>query len=71
MLVACEPPMFAAPAGPAYAEPVERRHALRDSATVHLLAPLDGRDVGLLTLELTSPRPPAGALAGGSTRIHR
>ena len=51
------PPMFAAPDNPPHTDLVAHHRALHDSGAVHLLAALDGRDVGLLTIELTSPEP--------------
>ena len=36
---------------------VAEHHALREGGAVHLVATFDGRDVGLLTVELTSPVP--------------
>jgi GNAT superfamily N-acetyltransferase len=36
---------------------VARHRALHEGGAVHLVAALDGRDVGLLTVELTSPVP--------------
>jgi GNAT superfamily N-acetyltransferase len=51
------PPMFA-PADESSPEELIARHAsLREAGAVHLLARLDGNDVGLLTIELTSPEP--------------
>jgi GNAT superfamily N-acetyltransferase len=51
------PAMF----GPAQDRPLAdlaaEHRALREGGAVHLLATLDGRDVGLLTIELTSPVP--------------
>jgi len=51
------PPMF----GPAQDRPVAdlaaEHRTLRDDGAVHLLAALGGDDVGLLTIELTSPAP--------------
>jgi GNAT superfamily N-acetyltransferase len=51
------PPMF----GPAQDRPLAdlaaEHRALRDDGAVHLLAALGGDDVGLLTIELTSPVP--------------
>jgi GNAT superfamily N-acetyltransferase len=51
------PPMFAPPHAPPLADLVAQHRALREGGAVHLLAALDGRDVGLLTIELTSPVP--------------
>jgi GNAT superfamily N-acetyltransferase len=50
-------PMFAPPQEPPLADLAARHRALRDNGAVHLLATLGGRDVGLLTIELTSPAP--------------
>jgi GNAT superfamily N-acetyltransferase len=36
---------------------ISEHRALREGGAVHLLASLDGHDVGLLTIELTSPVP--------------
>jgi GNAT superfamily N-acetyltransferase len=49
-------PMFAPPHAPPLASLVAKHRALREGGAVHLVASLDGRDVGLLT-ELTSPVP--------------
>jgi len=67
------PPMFGPPQGRPLAELAAEHRALRDNGAVHLLAalggaeaaplggaeaaPLGGADVGLLTIELTSPVP--------------
>jgi GNAT superfamily N-acetyltransferase len=51
------PPMFAPPQGRPLADLVAEHRALHDSGAVHLVATLDGHDVGLLTVELTSPVP--------------
>jgi len=67
------PPMFGPPQGRPLAELAAEHRALRDNGAVHLLAalggaeaaplggaeaaPLGGDDVGLLTIELTSPVP--------------
>ena len=50
-------PMFAPRHDPPLSDVVEEHHALHDAGAVHLVAALDGRDVGLLTVELTSPVP--------------
>jgi GNAT superfamily N-acetyltransferase len=50
-------PMFAPYGEPLLAELAATHNALRDSGAVHLLATLGRRDVGLLTIELTSPVP--------------
>ena len=50
-------PMFAPPHAPPLADLVAEHRALRENGAVHLLATLDGRDVGLLTVELSSPVP--------------
>jgi GNAT superfamily N-acetyltransferase len=51
------PPMF----GPPYAPPLDdllaEQRALRDNGAVHLIAAVDGADVGLLTIELSTPVP--------------
>jgi GNAT superfamily N-acetyltransferase len=51
------PPMFGPPYDPPLADLVAEHRALHDNGAVHLVATLDGRDVGLLTVELTSPVP--------------
>ena len=51
------PPMFAPAHAPPLADLVAEHRALREGGAVHLLATLDGHDVGLLTIELTSPVP--------------
>jgi GNAT superfamily N-acetyltransferase len=64
------PPMFAPPHAPPLADLVAEHRALRERGAVHLLGALDGRDVGLLTIELTSPVPrlcPDGQPYIGST----
>jgi GNAT superfamily N-acetyltransferase len=50
-------PMFAPPHAPPLADLVAKHRALHEGGVVHLVATLDGRDVGLLTVELTSPVP--------------
>ena len=50
-------PMFAPRQDRPLAALAAEHRALHDNGTVHLLASLDGRDVGLLTVELTSPVP--------------
>jgi GNAT superfamily N-acetyltransferase len=51
------PPMFEPRQDRPLADLAAEHRALRDSGAVHLLATVDGRDVGLLTIELTSPAP--------------
>jgi len=51
------PPMFGLPQGRPLADLAAEHSALRDDGAVHLLAALGGDDVGLLTIELTSPVP--------------
>jgi len=51
------PPQFAPPQERPLADLIAEHRALHDSGAVHLVAALDGRDVGLLTIELTSPVP--------------
>jgi len=51
------PPMFAPRQDRPLADLVAEHRALREVGAVHLLATLDGHDVGLLTIELTSPVP--------------
>lgn len=50
------PPMFA-PHAPSLADLAAEHRALHEGGAIHLLATLDGRDAGLLTIELTSPVP--------------
>ena len=45
------------PPGPSARRLATEHRALHDNGAVHLLATLDGHDVGLLTIELTSPVP--------------
>ena len=51
------PAMFAPRQDRPLADLVAEHRALREAGAVHLLAALDGHDVGLLTIELTSPAP--------------
>src|SRR2546421_79831 len=51
------PPMFAPSHAPPLAGLIAEHRALREGGAVHLVATLDGHDVGLLTIELTSPVP--------------
>jgi GNAT superfamily N-acetyltransferase len=51
------PPMFGPMNNPPPADLVAKHRALHAGGAVHLLATLDRRDVGLLTVELTSPVP--------------
>jgi GNAT superfamily N-acetyltransferase len=51
------PPMFAPRQDRPLANLIAEHHALREAGAIHLLATLDGRDAGLLTIELTSPVP--------------
>ena len=51
------PPMFAPRQDRPLADLAAERRTLHDNGAVHLLATLDGHDVGLLTIELTSPVP--------------
>ena len=51
------PPMFGPPHDPPLAGLVAEHRALHERGAIHLVATLDGRDVGLLTVELTSPVP--------------
>ena len=51
------PPMFAPRQDRPLADLVAEHRTLREAGAVHLLATLDGYDVGLLTIELTSPVP--------------
>jgi GNAT superfamily N-acetyltransferase len=51
------PPMFAPPQGRPLADLVAEHLALHENGAVHLVAAIDGRDVGLLTVELASPVP--------------
>jgi len=52
-----EPPMFAPPQDRPLADLAAEHRTLHDIGAVHLLATLEGRDVGLLTVELASPVP--------------
>jgi GNAT superfamily N-acetyltransferase len=52
-----EPAMFAPSQERPIADLVAEHRALRDNGAVHLVATLDGSDVGLLTIEPTSPVP--------------
>jgi GNAT superfamily N-acetyltransferase len=64
------PPMFAAPHDPPLGDLIAEHRALRDNGAVHLVASVDGRDAGLLTIEPTGPVPrlcPAGEPYIGST----
>jgi GNAT superfamily N-acetyltransferase len=63
-------PMFARRAAPSLDDLANEHRALRSAGAVHLIAELDGRHVGLLTIEPTSPAPrlcPAGQPYIGST----
>jgi GNAT superfamily N-acetyltransferase len=51
------PPMFEPRQDRPLADLAAEHRALRNKGAVHLLATVDGRDVGLLTIELTSPAP--------------
>jgi GNAT superfamily N-acetyltransferase len=51
------PPIFAPRQDRPLADLAAEHRALHDTGAVHLLATLDGHDVGLLTIELTSPAP--------------
>ena len=51
------PPMFAPSHAPPLADLIAEHRALHEGGAVHLVATLDGHDVGLLTIELTSPVP--------------
>jgi GNAT superfamily N-acetyltransferase len=51
------PPMFNPARDPSLADLAAEHGALREAGAVHFLAALGGRDVGLLTVELTSPVP--------------
>src|ERR1022692_2359926 len=50
-------PMFAPPQDPPLAALAAEHRTLRDTGAVHLIATIGGREVGLLTIELTSPAP--------------
>ena len=57
------PPMFAPRHDRPLADLIAEHRALHESGAAHFVAAVDGRDVGLLTVELTSPVPrlcPAG-----------
>jgi GNAT superfamily N-acetyltransferase len=49
--------MFAPSHAPPLADLIAGHRALHEGGAVHLVATLDGHDVGLLTIELTSPVP--------------
>jgi GNAT superfamily N-acetyltransferase len=51
------PPIYALPQPRSLEEVLDDHRALHHGGATHLLATLDGRDVGLLTIELTSPAP--------------
>jgi len=51
------PPIYAPPEPRSLEEVLDHHRALHHGGATHLLATLDGRDVGLLTIELTSPAP--------------
>jgi GNAT superfamily N-acetyltransferase len=51
------PPIYGPPDHRSVDELVGEHRALRDRGATHLIAALDGHDVGLLTIELTSPAP--------------
>jgi GNAT superfamily N-acetyltransferase len=64
------PPIFWPPDHRSLDDIAAQHRALLDSGATHLIASLDGRDVGLLTIELTSPSPrlcPDGQPYIGST----
>jgi GNAT superfamily N-acetyltransferase len=57
------PPIYAAPQPRSLEDTRDHHHRLLDDGAVHLLARRQGNDVGLLTIEFTSPAPrlcPAG-----------
>ncbi len=67
------PPMFAHQAEPTHDELVAEHRALREAGATHLLATVDARVAGLLTLELTTPVPrlcAAGQPYIGPTATH-
>lgn len=51
------PPMFWPKSNPSLDDLASEHRALHESGAVHLIASLDGRDAGLLTIEFTSPEP--------------
>jgi GNAT superfamily N-acetyltransferase len=51
------PPIYGPPDPRSVADLVVQHRALHEGGAVHFLARLDGQDVGLLTIELTSPAP--------------
>ena len=51
------PPIFEPPFTPSIDDIRGMHQHLRDTGATHLIASIDGRDVGLLTIELTSPSP--------------
>jgi GNAT superfamily N-acetyltransferase len=67
------PPIYAPGPPPSLAETRTHHQGLLDSGAVHFLARRGGDDVGLLTVELTSPAPrlcPAGQPYIGPTATH-
>jgi GNAT superfamily N-acetyltransferase len=67
------PPIYAHPSPRTLAQAHELHERLLDSGAVHFLARTDGSDVGLLTLEFTSPAPrlcPEDQTYIGATAIH-
>jgi GNAT superfamily N-acetyltransferase len=51
------PPIWSPPDPRSLAEVLDHHRALHHGGAIHLLAAVDGRDVGLLTIELASPAP--------------
>ena len=51
------PPMFSPKYNPPLTDLIDKHRALHHSGAVHLIAALDRRDAGLLTIEFTSPEP--------------
>ena len=51
------PPQFAPRQDRPLADLIAEHRALREGGAIHLLGTIDGQDVGLLTIELTSPVP--------------
>jgi GNAT superfamily N-acetyltransferase len=67
------PPIYAPPVHLTLEEIREAHRALQPRGATHFIAAIDGHDVGLLTLELTSPAPrlcPAGQPYIGPTATH-
>jgi GNAT superfamily N-acetyltransferase len=67
------PPIYVPPPRHSLANLVDQHRHLQEQGAAHLIASLNGRDVGLLTIELTSPAPrlcPDGQPYIGPTVTH-